>query len=163
MLVLTRKSEQKIHLGSNITITILKIKGGSVRIGIEAPSEVRVLRAELAQGDAAAGVKLDESAQEPAAARAIVASALATQAASPLARRVASATSLEPTSPSLARPSAESPRRRATSNAANASDARAHGRGPASAADGFSAQARGDTRNRYVLKLVGREASTLHS
>jgi carbon storage regulator CsrA len=47
MLVLSRKTEQKIQIGDNITITILLIKGNTVRVGIEAPKNVRVLRAEL--------------------------------------------------------------------------------------------------------------------
>jgi carbon storage regulator CsrA len=49
MLVLTRKQQQRIQIGDNITITILKVKGQTVRVGIEAPDEVRVLRGELAE------------------------------------------------------------------------------------------------------------------
>ena len=48
MLVLTRKKEEKLVIGENITLTIVKIKGNSVQIGIEAPRDVRVLRSELA-------------------------------------------------------------------------------------------------------------------
>ena len=47
MLVLTRKIEEQIHIGDNITISILKLKGNTVRIGIEAPRNIRVLRGEL--------------------------------------------------------------------------------------------------------------------
>ncbi|HEX3654313.1 MAG TPA: carbon storage regulator CsrA [Pirellulales bacterium] len=47
MLVLTRKTQEQIQIGNNIKITILRVKGQSVQIGIEAPREVRVLRAEL--------------------------------------------------------------------------------------------------------------------
>jgi carbon storage regulator CsrA len=47
MLVLTRKATEQIQIGENVMITILRIKGQSVRIGIEAPREVRVIRAEL--------------------------------------------------------------------------------------------------------------------
>jgi carbon storage regulator CsrA len=47
MLVLSRKREEKLQIGSEITITILKVKGNSVQIGIEAPKSVRVLRTEL--------------------------------------------------------------------------------------------------------------------
>jgi carbon storage regulator CsrA len=46
-LVLTRKTQQKIQIGDNITITILQVKGQSVRVGIDAPKNVRVLRTEL--------------------------------------------------------------------------------------------------------------------
>jgi carbon storage regulator CsrA len=47
MLVLTRKSREQIQIGDNVVITILRVKGQSVRIGIEAPRDVRVLRSEL--------------------------------------------------------------------------------------------------------------------
>ena len=47
MLVLTRKMQERIQIGNNITITILRVKGSTVRVGIEAPREVRVIRGEL--------------------------------------------------------------------------------------------------------------------
>lgn len=47
MLVLSRKSGQQIRIGDEITVTIVKSQGNTVRIGIEAPKEVRVVRAEL--------------------------------------------------------------------------------------------------------------------
>jgi len=47
MLVLTRKQNEKIQIGDQITITILRMKGKAVRLGIEAPSDVNVLRGEL--------------------------------------------------------------------------------------------------------------------
>ncbi|MBF0606440.1 MAG: carbon storage regulator CsrA [Candidatus Magnetobacterium sp. LHC-1] len=47
MLVLTRKSEEAIKLGDLITITIVEIKGNKVRLGIDAPSGVRIYRKEL--------------------------------------------------------------------------------------------------------------------
>lgn len=47
MLVLSRKTRQQIRIGDNITVTILLVKGQVVRVGIEAPRDVRVLRAEL--------------------------------------------------------------------------------------------------------------------
>lgn len=46
MLVLTRKVQEKIRIGNDITITVVRIKGNSVRIGIEAPESVRVMRPE---------------------------------------------------------------------------------------------------------------------
>jgi carbon storage regulator len=49
MLVLTRKTKQQIQIGPDITITILQIKGQAVRVGIEAPRDVCVLRTELAE------------------------------------------------------------------------------------------------------------------
>lgn len=48
MLVLTRKAKQQIQVGENIVITILQVRGQAVRVGIEAPREVRVLRNEIA-------------------------------------------------------------------------------------------------------------------
>lgn len=48
MLVLTRKTQQQIQIGPHIKITILRVKGQAVRIGIEAPHDVSVLRTELA-------------------------------------------------------------------------------------------------------------------
>ncbi len=47
MLVLSRKESQRIRLGDQIVITIVKISGDKVRVGIEAPSNVLVLRDEL--------------------------------------------------------------------------------------------------------------------
>ncbi len=55
MLVLTRKPKQQIQIGPHITITILQIKGQAVRVGIEAPRDVCVLRTELAEKMLAAG------------------------------------------------------------------------------------------------------------
>ena len=49
MLVLTRKAQEKIQIGDNIVLTILRVKGQAVRVGIEAPRDVRVLRSELPQ------------------------------------------------------------------------------------------------------------------
>jgi carbon storage regulator CsrA len=54
MLVLTRKLQQQVRIGDQITVTILRVKGHTVRIGIEAPREVRVVRGELPpKGEAA--------------------------------------------------------------------------------------------------------------
>jgi carbon storage regulator CsrA len=53
MLVLTRKSKQQIQIGPHITVTILQIKGQAVRVGIEAPREICVLRTEIAEKMAA--------------------------------------------------------------------------------------------------------------
>jgi len=47
MLVLSRKESQRIRLGDSIVITIVKISGDKVRIGIDAPGDVLVLRDEL--------------------------------------------------------------------------------------------------------------------
>jgi carbon storage regulator CsrA len=48
MLVLTRKLGQKVVIGQDITVTIVAVAGNKVRLGIEAPDHIRVLRSELA-------------------------------------------------------------------------------------------------------------------
>ena len=50
MLIITRKTNQKIHIGSDITIEVVDIRGSQVRIGISAPKDVLVLREELVPG-----------------------------------------------------------------------------------------------------------------
>ena len=47
MLVLTRKVEETIRIGDDIVIKVIRTRMGSVRIGIEAPVNIRVLRGEL--------------------------------------------------------------------------------------------------------------------
>jgi len=47
MLVLTRRAEEKIKIGDHIVISILGIEGANVRIGIDAPKEVTILRMEV--------------------------------------------------------------------------------------------------------------------
>jgi carbon storage regulator len=51
MLVLARKAHETIHIGDQICISIVSIRGRVVRVGIEAPEEVRVIRGELIQVD----------------------------------------------------------------------------------------------------------------
>ena len=47
MLVLTRKTNQDIHIGKDIVITICAIRGERIRIGIQAPNDVPIIRQEL--------------------------------------------------------------------------------------------------------------------
>lgn len=47
MLVLTRKAGEGIVIGDDIKITIVELKGGGVRIGIDAPRETKVHRQEV--------------------------------------------------------------------------------------------------------------------
>ncbi len=47
MLVLTRRPGESIVVGDNIVVTVIEIKGGQVRIGIDAPRDVDVYREEI--------------------------------------------------------------------------------------------------------------------
>lgn len=51
MLVLSRKKNEKLQLGDSIQVTVIKVTGDKVRLGIEAPSDTLVLRQELAKLD----------------------------------------------------------------------------------------------------------------
>lgn len=47
MLVLSRKATQRILIGDNIAVTVVRVGNGAVRLGIEAPKEMKVIRDEL--------------------------------------------------------------------------------------------------------------------
>ncbi|MDR0390157.1 MAG: carbon storage regulator CsrA [Spirochaetaceae bacterium] len=47
MLILSRKVNEKIMIGEDISVSILEIRGDQVRIGIEAPRQVKVFRQEV--------------------------------------------------------------------------------------------------------------------
>lgn len=47
MLVLTCKLDEKIRIGQDIVLTVVDIKRGKIRLGVEAPREVPIYRAEL--------------------------------------------------------------------------------------------------------------------
>lgn len=49
MLVLSRKVGERILIGDRITVTVVKLGHGGVRIGIDAPPEMAVVREELAE------------------------------------------------------------------------------------------------------------------
>ena len=49
MLILTRRVDESLVIGDNVTVTILGVKGNQVRIGVDAPRDVAVHREELAQ------------------------------------------------------------------------------------------------------------------
>jgi carbon storage regulator len=52
MLVLSRRESERIRLGDSIVVTVVKLAGDRVRLGIEAPADVLVLRGELKQHEA---------------------------------------------------------------------------------------------------------------
>ncbi len=69
MLVLSRKQSESIQINDNITVTVLKFNGKTVRLGIEAPRHIRVLRGELpryAGGDEPVAVEQEYEVQEGA-------------------------------------------------------------------------------------------------
>jgi carbon storage regulator len=47
MLVLTRKLMERLYIGEDICVTVVRLEGGQVRLGIDAPRDVSVVRAEL--------------------------------------------------------------------------------------------------------------------
>ena len=47
MLILSRKINEKVVIGEDITISIIEIRGDQVRIGIDAPKKVKVFRQEV--------------------------------------------------------------------------------------------------------------------
>ena len=49
MLVLTRKTNERILIGDDIVLTVVRIDDYSVRLGIDAPNDVEILREELLQ------------------------------------------------------------------------------------------------------------------
>jgi len=53
MLVLTRKPGERLVIGDNIVITVVEVKGDNVRLGIDAPREVKVYRGEIFEAIAA--------------------------------------------------------------------------------------------------------------
>ena len=50
MLVLSRKLMESIHIGDDIVVTLVWIGPNAVRLGIEAPSDINIVRQELAEG-----------------------------------------------------------------------------------------------------------------
>lgn len=65
MLVLSRKEKEQILIGEDITITLLRIDGNKVRIGIDAPKEVRIIRGELRVKEASLELDVDADAGNP--------------------------------------------------------------------------------------------------
>jgi carbon storage regulator len=61
MLVLSRKESERIRLGDSIVLTIVRVSGDKVRLGIEAPPDVLVLRDELQPHEQAGLVELPQA------------------------------------------------------------------------------------------------------
>jgi carbon storage regulator len=64
MLVLSRKQNERIRVGDSVVVTVVRVSGDKVRIGIEAPSNVRVLRDEL-EDESVGTVTLEPTAELP--------------------------------------------------------------------------------------------------
>jgi carbon storage regulator len=47
MLILTRKVGEMIRIGDDVTIRVLEVRGSQVRLGVEAPAEIRIFREEV--------------------------------------------------------------------------------------------------------------------
>lgn len=65
MLVLSRKRNESILIDGAIRITVVSIRGNQIRLGIEAPDQVRVFREELCVADQT-DVRADEGEKRPA-------------------------------------------------------------------------------------------------
>ncbi len=55
MLVLSRKLNERIVVGGSVVVTVVRISGDKVRLGIDAPDDVRVIRDEVVDPEGAAG------------------------------------------------------------------------------------------------------------
>lgn len=70
MLILTRKPGESLYIGDNVKVTVVEIKGNQIRVGIEAPSDLRIYREEIylqildENKKAAEGVLLDTALDE---------------------------------------------------------------------------------------------------
>lgn len=49
MLILTRRVDERIFIGEDITLCVLDIEGNRVRLGLDAPKEIAILREEIHQ------------------------------------------------------------------------------------------------------------------
>jgi len=67
MLVLSRREGERIRIGDSITVTVVRCAGDKVRIGIEAPPDMLILRGELELFDKQMGAvrKVESSARQP--------------------------------------------------------------------------------------------------
>ncbi len=69
MLVLSRRETERIRLGDSIVVTVIRVSGDKVRLGIEAPRDILVLREELeVHSEEPPAAEVDGSASSPLAA-----------------------------------------------------------------------------------------------
>jgi carbon storage regulator len=62
MLVLSRRESERIKLGNSIILTVIRVSGDRVRLGIEAPADVVVLREELQTQPQSGAIRVPRSA-----------------------------------------------------------------------------------------------------
>jgi carbon storage regulator len=65
MLVLTRRRGETVHIGTEISVTVLAVDGNRIRIGIDAPREIPVWREELRQSLVGSAAALSMHHEEP--------------------------------------------------------------------------------------------------
>jgi carbon storage regulator CsrA len=80
MLVLSRKLDQDIVIGDNIRIRVLKIKGNTIRLGVEAPRDIKVMRGELTAAELDREPTVVEESEPPKFAPQVVAAPAAIEA-----------------------------------------------------------------------------------
>ena len=51
MLVLTRKTGESVRISTDITVTVLEVNGNRIRIGIDAPTQIPIVREELCRSE----------------------------------------------------------------------------------------------------------------
>lgn len=51
MLILTRRVDESLLIGEKIEVVVLEVRGGQVRLGVQAPRDVKILRDELVYDD----------------------------------------------------------------------------------------------------------------
>ena len=64
MLVLTRKTDESITIGHDVTVTILEIRGNQVRLGVKAPRETAINRTEIYESITRENVKASETPEQ---------------------------------------------------------------------------------------------------
>ncbi|WP_146566853.1 carbon storage regulator [Posidoniimonas corsicana] len=69
MLVLSRRTDEFLRIGDNILVRVLGVKGRVVRLGIDAPSDIPILRGELTTFDPTGACRQAGDAQEARAGR----------------------------------------------------------------------------------------------
>jgi carbon storage regulator len=66
MLVLSRKPGERILIGDDVAVTIVRIGPNTVRLGIDAPRDMNIVREELCQRDQGHDLRVEQAATAPA-------------------------------------------------------------------------------------------------